>query len=54
MQEDAAIVAVLPDGPPVLDGGGFRALLGMLTSAAESALGPEWRERLTDCRAAET
>ena len=39
MQEDAAIVAVLPDGPPVLDGGGFRALLGMLTSAAESEAG---------------
>lgn len=44
MAEDATVK--VPDGPPVLDGGGFRALLGMLTSAAETELGPDWRETL--------
>ena len=41
-------VGVVPDEPPVLGDGAWRALLAILIESAEREVGPDWRERLGD------
>ena len=37
---------VVPDEPPALGAGAWRALLSVLTDSAEREFGPDWREHL--------
>jgi len=45
---DGKIDVVLPDGPPELDGAGWKSLLGVMVDAAEAEFGPEWRSVLAE------
>ncbi len=44
---------IVPDEPPVLGDGAWRALLAILIESAEREVGHDWRERLGDLTGAD-